>query len=246
MRITALTVATLMVSQWPVSSPAGDRSFDCATPGGGFTIAEGENGLELYEGDKKRDHELVREVTIRKREGLCTTGEGDQHAWETHDYLLEIRTVIDGRKVPLLFLCELASSGIPASVSECTETVTHDKRLKAAYEQNTPAPESGAFEKEIQASYATRKNACGKGADTKVEIGDGRIAGPGFDCSVSDAKPAGTGLVAYAATCTVDGKKSSEGIALDLGNYEDHFELSLPGRPDWLKLFPCTPVPGLK
>jgi hypothetical protein len=59
--------------------------------------------------------------------------------------------------------------------------------------------------------------------------------------------PAGTGLVAYpGSVCTVDGKKSSDGISLDLGNYQDHFKLSLPGRKEWLSLYPCTPVPWLK
>lgn len=51
---------------------------------------------------------------------------------------------------------------------------------------------------------------------------------------------------AVAATCTVDGKTSSAGVAPDLGNYEDHLEAALPGREGWLKLYPCTAVPGLK
>ncbi|MCP5074825.1 MAG: hypothetical protein GY947_16240 [Rhodobacteraceae bacterium] len=102
-----------------------------------------------------------------------------------------------------------------------------------------------AQEAEIQTIYATKKGACGKDVEKQVEISEGRIVGPGFDCALSAGRPAGTGLVAYEATCTVDGKKMSEGIALDLSNYRDHFELSLPGREDWLALYPCTPVPGL-
>ncbi len=103
-----------------------------------------------------------------------------------------------------------------------------------------------AQEADIQTIYATEKGACGGGLDTKVEISKGRIVGPGFDCTLSTGRPAGTGLVAYEANCSVDGKKTLKGLSLDLGNYEDHFELALPGREDWVKLYPCTPVPGLK
>lgn len=103
-----------------------------------------------------------------------------------------------------------------------------------------------AQEVDIQTTYAIDKAACGGGSATTVKIAEGRITGPGFDCVLSTERPVGTGLVAYEATCTVDGKSTSEGIALDLGNYSDHFELSLPGRENWLKLYPCTRVPGLK
>jgi len=103
---------------------------------------------------------------------------------------------------------------------------------------------SFAQDSDIFADYATRKGECGQGS--LVKISKGRIAGPGFDCRLGDSRPAGTGLVQYSATCMIDGKRSSDGIALDLGNYDDHFELSLPGRQDWISLYPCTPVPGLK
>ena len=103
-----------------------------------------------------------------------------------------------------------------------------------------------AQDADIQAVYATSKGACGSGPRTRVEITGGRISGPGFDCALSNGRPAGTGLVAYDASCTVDGKKRLEGLALDLGNHTDHFELSLPGRDGWIELYPCTPVPGLK
>jgi len=58
--------------------------------------------------------------------------------------------------------------------------------------------------------------------------------------------PPGTGLVSLEAACTLDGEKTSRGITLDLGNYRDRFELSLPGRGNWLKLCPCTKAPGLR
>ena len=102
-----------------------------------------------------------------------------------------------------------------------------------------------AQQADIQTNYATEKGACGGSPDKRVEIAKGRITGRGFDCALSTSLPAGSGLVAYEATCTVDGEKMSEFVALDLGNYDDHFELAVPGREGWLKLYPCTPVPGL-
>lgn len=110
----------------------------------------------------------------------------------------------------------------------------------------TTVPGARAQEADIQTTYATEKGACGGGAEAQVEIAEGRITGPGFDCALSKDRPAGSGLVAYDAACTVDGKKTTEVVALDLGNYDDHFELALPGREGWFKLYPCTPVPGLK
>jgi hypothetical protein len=98
---------------------------------------------------------------------------------------------------------------------------------------------------EIQTTYATERGACGGGAETRVEIAEGRINGLDFDCVLATPRPAGTGLVAYDATCMIDGNTWSDGIALDLGNYEDHFKLALPGREGWLALYPCTLVPGL-
>jgi len=103
-----------------------------------------------------------------------------------------------------------------------------------------------AQEIDIQTVYATKKGACGADPEARVEITQGKIIGPGFTCELSTGRPAGTGLVAYDAICVVDGKKSTTSIALDLGNYDDRFELSLPGRANMLSLYPCTPVPGLK
>ena len=110
----------------------------------------------------------------------------------------------------------------------------------------TFSPLAYAQDVDIQTIYSTEKGSCGGGSHTKVEISEGRIAGLGFECAISSGGPAGTGLVAFEGYCLVDGKTSSKGFALDLGNYDDRFELSLPGRENWLKLYPCTPVPGLQ
>ena len=108
------------------------------------------------------------------------------------------------------------------------------------------APGAFAQDRDIQTVYATEKGACGRGSETRVEIVQDYIIGPGFECKISNGRPAGTGLVAYDATCTIHGKEIKQSLALDLGNYSDHFELSVPGRDDWIKLYPCTPVPGLQ
>jgi len=116
---------------------------------------------------------------------------------------------------------------------------------------------TNAQEQDIWAVYATSKGACYSGADTKVEISQGRIAGSGFDCELKEIVPgAGTGMVAYEATCMVDGKQievtkelaansDTTLLALDLGNNPDHFNVSIPGRGNWIPLYPCSPVPGL-
>jgi hypothetical protein len=118
-------------------------------------------------------------------------------------------------------------------------------------------PGTNAQEQDIWAVYATSKGACGSGADSKVEISQGRITGSGFDCEFNEMVPgAGSGMAAYEAACTVDGKQiavtrelaatsDTKLLALDLGNNLDHFNVSIPGREDWIALYPCSPVPGL-
>jgi len=107
----------------------------------------------------------------------------------------------------------------------------------------TPARAQDA---EIHADYVTTKGACANAAAPRVTIAAGRITGPGFDCQLGEGRPAGSGLVAHEATCAMGGKLVKDGIALDLGNYRDHFELALPGRAEWVKLYPCSKVPGLE
>jgi len=95
---------------------------------------------------------------------------------------------------------------------------------------------------DILTTYATTKGACSGDPQKLVELAENRITGPGFSCTLANGRPAGTGLVAYDGTCTVDGANTPGTIALDLGNYSDHFKLLLPGRDGWISLYPCTPV----
>ncbi len=103
-----------------------------------------------------------------------------------------------------------------------------------------------AQEVDIQARYSTEKDACAQGPDKQVEIRQGQIVGPGFVCTLLAGRPAGSGLVVYDGTCTIGDKKTTTGPALDLGNYDDHFALSLPNSQTWIKLYPCKSVPRSK
>lgn len=95
----------------------------------------------------------------------------------------------------------------------------------------------------LYTTYAPEKGACGQGRD--IEMRDDRITGPGFACTVLDSLPAGTGLVAHTADCTVDGTATTDILVLDLGNNPDRFVISLPGSDAWISMYPCTPVEGL-
>lgn len=100
--------------------------------------------------------------------------------------------------------------------------------------------------RDIHTTYSTQKGACGQGDAHRVTISQGLITGPDFECRISDGTPAGSGLEAYSGVCTVAGAKVSDSVALDLGNYADHFALSIPNRDEWIDLYPCTKVPGLE
>ena len=98
----------------------------------------------------------------------------------------------------------------------------------------------------IQANYTTAAGVCTGEPQTLVTIAERNVTGPGFVCTLlGDGIPAGTGFVAYPANCVVDGMKLSDNLAMDLGNFADHFELFVPGRTDWLPIYPCT-APGAK
>lgn len=133
MRFARLALVVGLVGLWPGLVQAGDYFFECAIPGGGYTLQEGDKQLELLQDGKKLKYDLVRQVTIREKEGVCTTKGGQKFKWGSHSYLYEVKTAIDGMSIPLLFLCEMAGSGVPANVSDCTETTTRDKQLQPSY-----------------------------------------------------------------------------------------------------------------
>jgi hypothetical protein len=94
---------------------------------------------------------------------------------------------------------------------------------------------------DVPGVYSTTKNRHGcKASSAKVVIREGLVAGPGFRCTISHPRPAGTGLEAYDAICSYAGRPRSGVLALDTGNYYHHIELSLPGKGGtWIPLYPC-------
>lgn len=88
--------------------------------------------------------------------------------------------------------------------------------------------------------YAPDKSACGGDPNAFVEIDGGHVSGPAFECELGEFRPAGTGLAAYTATCMIDGRDEEGFVVFDLGNYDDHFKMSLPDRKDWISLYPCA------
>ncbi|MCY0148906.1 hypothetical protein OEG84_14640 [Hoeflea sp. G2-23] len=98
---------------------------------------------------------------------------------------------------------------------------------------------------DMQTTYATKKGGCAM-TEKLVTISQGNIAGPGFECTLSNPSPAGTGMEAYDSVCSVDGAEVTEVMAFDLGNNRDHFAVAIPGRDGWMDLYPCTKVPGLE
>ena len=105
------------------------------------------------------------------------------------------------------------------------------------------APESaGADDLDIHTTYATTKGGCASGE--KITWTPTAISGPGFNCTLGDSRPAGTGMVAHKGTCQIGGNSVEDWVAFDLGNYRDRFMLSIAGG-DWIAMYPCTPVDGL-
>ena len=90
--------------------------------------------------------------------------------------------------------------------------------------------------------YANEKGICQGDPSALILITEDHIDGSGFDCTLSNFTPAGTGLATYDGVCTIDGIAMNGLLTFDLGNYADHYEVSLPGSSDWLALYPCSPA----
>ena len=102
------------------------------------------------------------------------------------------------------------------------------------------------IETDLQTVYATKSGSCKTSKESLVTLLSQSIHGPGFACELGDSKPAGTGLILFSAQCKINDAAVSGDIVFDFGNYDDHFEVSLPNNDDWLTLYPCTQIPGLK
>lgn len=122
---------------------AGDYFFDCAQPGGGFIVEEGDKRLEIFyakpgepfqkDGDAIK-YKLLKQTTVKQTEGYCEAPDGAKYNFNAHSYLYHIEIPTDGQQpTRVTFLCEVGGSGVPAGVQKCTDVITKDVRLQPAY-----------------------------------------------------------------------------------------------------------------
>lgn len=102
------------------------------------------------------------------------------------------------------------------------------------------------IEADLQTVYATTKDSCHTSKESLITVLGRSVHGPGFDCELSDSRPAGTGLSLFVAQCKINDVAVSGDVVFDFGNYADHFEVSIPNNDDWLALYPCTQIIDLK
>lgn len=238
--IARLTLFTaLLVGSSASTALATDSSFACTSLSDELFLDDGDTGLELFDAkDASRDYTILRKLALNDREGTCTTPHGQEYGWQFATNVYLIRTEGEDGPIELTFICERASSGQPAGVEDCRATTTKDVRLRAAYAIDaSDGYDDGVMPPDIFGTYATEK-VC-DGSAPFVEIADARIQGENFDCAVGEARPGGTGLVNHKSACVIDGKKIDGNIDLDLGNFSDRFAMALPGRDDWISLYPC-------
>ena len=117
-----------------------------------YSLQDGGKQLALFDGPKKLKYKLLRKVTIHERKGFCTTLSGQKFAWNSHQYLVELKTNINGASVELTFLCEQGSSGVPAAVSKCTMSTTSDKSLQPTYTMHPVAKTKSLMNSKQQSS----------------------------------------------------------------------------------------------
>ena len=149
MRIIGLMI--LLSSFFANSSLAGGYYFNCAAPNETYSLKDGGKQPDLFDGRKKLKYKLIRKMTIRERRGFCTTSGGQKFAWNSHQYLVELKTNINGASVELMFLCEQGGSGVPAMVSNCTMSTVSDKSLQPTYTMH-PAAKTNSLMKSKQRS----------------------------------------------------------------------------------------------
>ena len=221
----------------------------CESPQSGFEltpVGRDADEIELRNNGQKLTIEKFSELTLSESHGFCVARSKYSYTWQIREYLSTVTTRIGGQQRTLKFICTDNNTGVPAGVDHCDDIVTKDNKLVPTYINTVANGREAVLEKDIQTTYATTQNGCSGQPWELVKMESHRISGPQFDCSLQGYKPAGTGLMSVDASCSVDGRATKEPLALDLGNFRDHFELSLPGRDDWISLYPCSPVPGLE
>ena len=130
LRANILPVAIVLAGVMSGTARAGDHYFSCATPGGSYELNEED---ELRSGGKVLKYKMLRQITIRQREGVCVGKDGSKYKWDSHTYLVELSTHDNDHDVTLMFLCEAGGSGVPANVTNCVDRTTLDKQLRPVY-----------------------------------------------------------------------------------------------------------------
>lgn len=96
---------------------------------------------------------------------------------------------------------------------------------------------------DLQTTYAQTPTQCSNTAKL-ITISAGKIKGPNFNCDLSNEQPAGTGLWAYDAVCTINEKSINGTMPMGININVDpaYFSISLPGGEDWIDIHPCKPA----
>ena len=219
---------------------ASDSYFICSGLNDEFSL-ERENGWEVYQGEtlvKIMEH---RELKLKETVGFCSQSSGQTYPWRLtislHSVLLESNHELD-------FLCEAFDSVAPAAENCKDSELGNFERQGDLVEIYSP-DESEVMYPEIQTYYRTADSQCTDERRELVSIYGRSIVGPSFKCALEALTPAGTGMIGIEGVCSVNGKLSKGMLSMDLGNFDDHFELALPDEEEWISLYPCTPVEGL-
>ncbi len=121
----AATIGFVLLLQ-TTSAFAGDYAFTCQGLSPEFQLEDG----EIYNNGKALKPLQKRTIDVRKMQGHCTTKAGKQYTFSNNITLVETKVNHLGSRFNLYFVCEEASSGIPANVNDCSgDVITSDKRL---------------------------------------------------------------------------------------------------------------------
>jgi hypothetical protein len=92
---------------------------------------------------------------------------------------------------------------------------------------------------DLLGKYASAKIYCIDDDKLVFEIARGVINGPSFHCIFGNPRPAGTGLEKYDSKCTLGDQVLVAPLTLDLADKADHVRVKLPGKTEWITIYPC-------
>jgi len=92
---------------------------------------------------------------------------------------------------------------------------------------------------DLLGKYASAKIYCIDDDKLVFEIARGVINGPNFHCIFGNPRPAGTGLEEYDSKCTLGDQVLVAPLTLDLADKADHVRVKLPGKTEWITIYPC-------